>query len=377
MPLSSEVRSLRKKQVQRLNTLARKHAVQQVYDGAAKSVVEALIATLETKEAVTGADKKELAAAAAQYKGSFESISESSSDKGEDTAGEKGCDDDGAAGNTAGEKDCADEKGQQWEFHAAQLTYNCTQGDWVSQNSAVLRGLLERFVAWLRGALVPFQPSGISATVEESTRAKERHVHIHAYFHLEKAYKKRGRRALDTFLFEGLHPHVEVNRARGKSYMGSVRYGHFYVVVDKIGSVDYWTNYPPFDAYGVEGWWLDNLLKQGKLDRAEYLKLGAKVVIGFQKRLADMRAVERFERDCAVDAHIAAEAALLEAMVRPMKQFEEVEQFVAQFRIAKQRRAILVIIGATNLGKSMLAAAVLREVGKIVKVSEMFQLLSI
>ena len=81
MPLSSEVRSLRKKQVQRLNTLTRKHAVQQVYNGAAKSVVEALIATLETKEAVTGADKKELAVAAAQYKGSFEkSISESSSD---------------------------------------------------------------------------------------------------------------------------------------------------------------------------------------------------------------------------------------------------------------------------------------------------------
>ena len=65
MPLSSEVRSLRKKQVQRLNTLARKHAVQQVYDGAAKSVVEALIATLETKEAVTGADKKELVKCAA------------------------------------------------------------------------------------------------------------------------------------------------------------------------------------------------------------------------------------------------------------------------------------------------------------------------
>ena len=58
MPLSSEVRSLRKKQVQRLNTLTRKHAVQQVYDGAAKSVVEALIATLETISDKGGSDRR-------------------------------------------------------------------------------------------------------------------------------------------------------------------------------------------------------------------------------------------------------------------------------------------------------------------------------
>ena len=61
------------------------------------------------------------------------------------------------------------------------------------------------------------------------------------------------------FKFEGIHPHIEVNRAKGKSYIGAVRYGHFYVVVNKIGSIDSWTDFPPWDAYGIEGWWLDEL----------------------------------------------------------------------------------------------------------------------
>ncbi len=36
---------------------------------------------------------------------------------------------------------------------------------------------------------------------------------------------------------------------------------------EKIGPLHEETNYPPFKSYGVEGWWLDNLLKQGKLTR--------------------------------------------------------------------------------------------------------------
>ena len=54
------------------------------------------------------------------------------------------------------------------------------------------------------------------------------------------------------------------------------------------------TNFRPFDAYGVEGWWLDNLLKSGKLSRQAYLSLAARVTVGFQKRLADVKAAERF-----------------------------------------------------------------------------------
>ena len=70
MPFDNEVRTHRAAQVQRLSALARKHGEQQLKDGTAKKVVEALIATLESKR-LGYADKKELADAAAQYRESF------------------------------------------------------------------------------------------------------------------------------------------------------------------------------------------------------------------------------------------------------------------------------------------------------------------
>ena len=54
----------------------------------------------------------------------------------------------------------------------------------------------------------------------------------------------------------------------------------------------HYTTYPPFQAYAVEGWWLDNLLKGGKLTRQTYL-----TTVGFQKRLGDCKAAERFLRE--------------------------------------------------------------------------------
>ena len=71
MPLDNEVRAHRAAQVQRLSALAKKCGEQQLKDGAAKKVVEALIATLEHKPRLAYTDKKELADAAKQYRESF------------------------------------------------------------------------------------------------------------------------------------------------------------------------------------------------------------------------------------------------------------------------------------------------------------------
>ena len=46
------------------------------------------------------------------------------------------------------------------------------------------------------------------------------------------------------------------NRASGQSYKGAVDRGHFYVFVDKVGTVAAWTNYPSCQptGYGVRGY---------------------------------------------------------------------------------------------------------------------------
>ena len=52
-----------------------------------------------------------------------------------------------------------------------------------------------------------------------------------------KPFHRRGRDALQVFEFEGVRPHLSPNTTSGKGYMGAVRHGHFYVVVDKIGTL--------------------------------------------------------------------------------------------------------------------------------------------
>ena len=110
----------------------------------------------------------------------------------------------------------------------------------------------------------------------------------------QEALPTAWRRRPAPFAFEGIQPHLEPNRASGKVSAGAIRLGHFYVVADLFLRLHKYGPpfFPPFQAYAVEGWWLDNLLKGGKLTRQTYL-----TTVGFQKRLGDCKAAERFLRE--------------------------------------------------------------------------------
>lgn len=67
------------------------------------------------------------------------------------------------------------------------------------------------------------------------------------------------------------------------------------------------------------------MLKAGKLSRSTYLSLAARVTVGFQKRLADCRAAERYLEEEALRAAVAADAKALEPALLPMKRFATIE----------------------------------------------------
>ena len=261
-----------------------------------------------------------------------------------------------------------------WQFKAAQLTYNHTMGEWASTDEVVLTALWERFKAFGIALAADSGALGVSMTMERSKRT-DKHVHMHVYFHLKTKFRRRGRDALEQLAFENIRPHVTPNTASGAAYKGAVEYGHFYVFVDKIGSVVSWADYKPWEDYAVQGWWLDNLLKAGKLSRHTYLLLAAKVTIGFQKRLADARAAERFEQAVSVQAHVRREAARLDGNLSRTKDFPEVEKFVSMFDTESfyHRRPILAIIGGTNLGKRLLGRKVLLRVAERLGLEEFLE----
>ena len=82
-----------------------------------------------------------------------------------------------------------------------------------------------RLVILIRSAAKEWEPYGITCALEESTQSNPPHVHAHVYFHFKKRFQNR---SLDAFIFEGIHPHLEANRALGKAYDGAVRRGHYY-----------------------------------------------------------------------------------------------------------------------------------------------------
>ena len=339
--------------VQRLNRVARACALATVSDTAGRAKVEKLHARTVAHAGLNDSDRKEADDALAGYCSSF----------GDALV---------AAVGAAEPPAEARARARVWHFKAVQLTYNCLEGDWASKDAAVLEGLFRRLVAFIQSLFVKLQVKGASVTLEESLQASE-HCHGHAYLHMDKEFRGEGDGALDPFMFEGIRPHLVRNKAVGKGFGGAVNHGHFYVIVDKKGTLFNWTNYEPFSDYKVEAWWLDNLLKGEKIDHAVYLDYASRLGIGFQRRAGDVKAAERHSKEQAMLEHVHAGVVALSRAIKPVRTFAAIETFLSCFTELRHRRPILAIIGGTNLGKTMLARDVLRRVAALVGVSEFLE----
>ena len=133
-----------------------------------------------------------------------------------------------------------------WKFKAAQLTYNATVGDWALTDMVVLESLFGRLVDLFKSLVASVHIIGLTVTLEEPRESGE-HVHAHVYIHMEKPYRRKGVPA--DFVFEGIKPRVDPNTATGTAFMGAVKHGHFYVFVNKKGSLFSWANFEPFKEY--------------------------------------------------------------------------------------------------------------------------------
>lgn len=216
----------REAQVRILAELARKHGVEcppaRQFLNAARQKVTQLMDSLSAAN-LSGRDRQAFAKAKETYLASFQHSAPR----------------DGGGVDVqvaADEASAAEPLGKTWKFHAVQLTYNNSSAEeWRSTDEQVLQCLFERFHSFVESVGARLQAIGLSTTMERGKSAE--HVHCHAYLHFSKAFHRRGQDALEIFKFEGVAPHLAPNSATGKSYQGAVKYGHFYVVVQKIGSL--------------------------------------------------------------------------------------------------------------------------------------------
>jgi hypothetical protein len=210
----------RRKAAQSLRKLAQQYNVERVGDKASKAKVAAMAQSILQGESLTAEDKELTETALAAHAATY------ATPPSEAEAEEPVAADDV-------------EKPKIWCFRAVQLTYNKIDGDWASTSPGILSALFDRLCDFARELGVLLSAAGISATLERSL-ATDQHVHAHIYVHSKTPYRRQGADALQPFIFEGIHPHLAPNTASGRDYEGAVRFGHFYVYADKIGTIAAW-----------------------------------------------------------------------------------------------------------------------------------------
>ena len=224
--MGGERNPAREARVRALARLAQTHGLQAIPENSGRGKVKKLAEDILAPN-VNQSTRNQVQTALDAYTATFHAGRECQVGQAADAAASTPANDGGGASG-------ASPASKVWKFMAVQLTYNASHGDFVSSEEAVLRHLFDRFVAFLAWLSRELKAEGTSATME---RASPLQVHLHAYLHLSQTFHRRGRDALQVFEFEGIRPHLSPNTTSGKGYMGAVRHGHFYVVVDKIGTL--------------------------------------------------------------------------------------------------------------------------------------------
>ena len=246
--------------------------------------------------------------------------------------------------------------------------------------------LFADFVAWIKRSIHSWGVKYWSATAEECPKTAGR-IHYHLFLQFYKAIEWTSNECLwFTTAFGTSKPNVQDNylatidniqynkkNARG-AINRSILGGHFYVVMDKIGSLASETNFHPWVDYSPDSRRLDGWLQQGKLTREMWLYYRSKCVTGFSHALADFDAVVKFEnRKREADMEAFIESTRKRVMANPSifvryPPVAAVENWKELFpkdpsdtTKDRARYPFLVIIGQSGLGKTDWAVSLFKK----------------
>ena len=236
------------------------------------------------------------------------------------------------------------------------------------------RATWDTYRCWARSLCDFFGAKAWSACLELSEHASGAAVaqtqvfHAHSYFFWEDGVGIR-LQDLSPLKFDDVRPRVDrcIQVANGRCPRTAALHGLWYVWIKKSGTVDSDTNFRAWFDYQPLKPWLTGLYDSGKLTHERFLTLSCEFRSGHAKRKRDAIEVSRDELEEAIDEHVRKELEALEVEdpLQDFQDFEVLNEYVDSFRVAKRRRPVLVIIGETNAGKSLVAAKVLQRVGEV------------
>ena len=254
---------------------------------------------------------------------------------------------------------------------AFMLTYNSPNlqvGDWPAFRS---------FIVGLKGKMAV---RAWAACLEQSLHASDETInrhHCHAYLMWTDGVGIC-RDSLADFVFRGIRPRVDVctvQKQRGQELNPAALHGLWYVSLMKAGTVCAETNFSPGKWYKPKAQWLESLYQDGKVSRDRFVELSATTFpVGHAARKRDVDEALRDAKRVAVMRLVRDQLAELEETdaLTPLDlaRYPDVETFVASFRQAERRRPVVVLVGATGVGKSLLAAQILMKMGETLGLKE-------
>ena len=253
----------------------------------------------------------------------------------------------------------------------------------LTHNSRVfVRDTWPAYRDWAHQLWLRYAATAWAACFEQSKNAAGDGAHPVYHGHVYLYWNENGQGVhmenLDALRFNDVMPRVDrcVAGANHKSPRACAFHGLWYVTVKKDGTIDSASNFVPWRDYRPLVPWLIGLWNDAKLGDVEFLAMSVQFRTGHANRKRDATSVMLDKRHAAVRRRVADELAELKASgaKKDFKEFALVQRFLNFFKGPFWRRPVLVIIGGTNLGKSMLAGHVLTKVGDIVGVKDFLEI---
>ena len=231
------------------------------------------------------------------------------------------------------------------------------------------------FRAFVMGLKAKLGARAWSACLEESLSAPSASpvFHLHAYLFWTDGVGVHCRE-LAPLYFGQVRPRVDVCKGRLPTTAPSsgALHGLWYVAVRKNGTMMSDTNYPAGVWYKPQPQWLQNLYQDKKLSYEQYILHSAThFPVGHSARKRDADEALRDQKEAAVRELVQRELEELRrrGLYQEPRTFTDLDDFVGLFDRSAWRRPLLLILGATNLGKSLLAGHVLERVAKVLGLS--------
>ena len=157
-----------------------------------------------------------------------------------------------------------------------------------------------------------------------------------------------------SLAFRGCKPHISLDcsQARGRSVRRALDQGHFYLQVEKKGSIFRQTTCPAYQTFTVSPDWVTGLWQGDKINKECAEQHYVQCKRNIRAYCENLKYHGQKQRELYIQQQQAAAAELLCPLQKEPVELPEVTQlFLPQFTRPMHRRKFLVLNGPTRLGR--------------------------